>query len=65
MESSISFSFLKKICGKTRDEVDLLISGQEGHICDNCVQSAMDIVEQEVETKIPVSKPFNLNVKKT
>lgn len=51
-------------CGKTRDEVDLLISGQEGHICDNCVQSAMDIVEQEVETKIPVSKPFNLNVKK-
>lgn len=51
-------------CGKGRDEVDLLISGQEGHICDNCVQSAMDIVAQEVETKAPSTKPFNLNVKK-
>ena len=51
-------------CGKGRDEVDLLISGQEGHICDNCVESAMDIVAQEVETKAPSNKPFNLNVKK-
>ncbi|MFX9093360.1 ClpX C4-type zinc finger protein, partial [Acinetobacter baumannii] len=24
-------------CGRSRDEVKILIAGQEGHICENCV----------------------------
>lgn len=35
-------------CGRPRDEVKILIAGQESHICESCVESARDIVEQEL-----------------
>lgn len=35
-------------CGRSRDEVKILIAGQEGHICENCVGHAQEIIEQEV-----------------
>jgi len=38
-------------CGKNRDEVKILIAGQEGHICEACVDHAKEIVFQEVESK--------------
>lgn len=34
-------------CGRFRDEVDLLISGMDGFICDMCAQQAYDIVQEE------------------
>jgi len=35
-------------CGKNRDEVKILIAGQDGHICENCVEHAQEIVQQEI-----------------
>jgi ATP-dependent Clp protease ATP-binding subunit ClpX len=52
-------------CGRSRDEVKILIAGQEGHICENCVEHAREIIEQELivrDDKTPSS--FKLTVKK-
>ena len=35
-------------CGRNRDEVKILIAGQDGHICENCVEHAEEIIEQEL-----------------
>jgi ATP-dependent Clp protease ATP-binding subunit ClpX len=35
-------------CGKSKEDVHLLIEGRSGYICDNCVTQAQAIVEQEV-----------------
>ena len=36
-------------CGKSRDEVNVLIAGQQGeHICDNCVEHAQELIGQEM-----------------
>lgn len=52
-------------CGRSRDEVKILIAGQEGHICENCVEHAREIIEQELmvrDEKTPSS--FKLTTKK-
>ena len=52
-------------CGRNRDEVKILIAGQEGHICENCVEHAREIIEQELMTKDEKSpSAFKLTVKK-
>jgi ATP-dependent Clp protease ATP-binding subunit ClpX len=52
-------------CGRTRDEVKILIAGQEGHICENCVEHAREIIEQElVERDERRSSAFKLTIKK-
>lgn len=53
-------------CGRSRDEVKILIAGQEGHICENCVEHAQDIIEQEIVEKEEkqTSSQYKLNVKK-
>lgn len=53
-------------CGRSRDEVKILIAGQEGHICENCVEHAREIIDQELMVKSESSAPsqFKLNVKK-
>src|SRR6187431_645472 len=53
-------------CGRSRDEVKILIAGQEGHICENCVEHAREIIDQELMVKSESSSPsqFKLNVKK-
>ena len=38
-------------CGRKRNEVKLLIAGVDGHICDQCVEQAKDIVKEEVKSK--------------
>ena len=38
-------------CGRGRDEVKILIAGQEGHICENCVEHAQGIITQELGLK--------------
>ncbi|MFM2359249.1 MAG: ATP-dependent Clp protease ATP-binding subunit ClpX [Bacteroidota bacterium] len=35
-------------CGRSRDEVKILIAGQDGHICENCVEHAQEIIGQEL-----------------
>ncbi|HPH30403.1 MAG TPA: ATP-dependent Clp protease ATP-binding subunit ClpX [Chitinophagaceae bacterium] len=52
-------------CGRSRDEVKILIAGQEGHICENCVEHAREIIEQELTVKDDrSSSSFKLTVKK-
>ena len=52
-------------CGRNRDEVKILIAGQEGHICENCVEHAQEIILQELQLKSETSvSNFKLNVKK-
>jgi ATP-dependent Clp protease ATP-binding subunit ClpX len=46
-QSSLHCSF----CGRSRDEVKILIAGQEGHICENCVEHAQEIIAQELQVK--------------
>lgn len=58
-------------CGRNRDEVKILIAGQDGHICENCVEHAEEIIAQELgsgtETKaaatagkLTVRKPIEI-----
>jgi ATP-dependent Clp protease ATP-binding subunit ClpX len=52
-------------CGRNRDEVKILIAGQEGHICENCVEHAREIIEQELMVRDEkTSSSFKLTVKK-
>jgi ATP-dependent Clp protease ATP-binding subunit ClpX len=54
-------------CGRSRDEVKILIAGQEGHICENCVEHAREIIDQELnvrDDKTTGSSNFKLSVKK-
>lgn len=52
-------------CGRSRDEVKILIAGQEGHICENCVEHAREIIDQELITKDEKgASNFKLTVKK-
>src|SRR3954462_3462743 len=43
-ESKIRCSF----CNRSKDEVQILIAGADGHICENCVSNAQEIIEQEL-----------------
>ena len=56
-------------CGRSRDEVKILIAGQEGHICENCIEHAQEIIMQEIvpqenasvsNYKLSVKKPMEL-----
>ena len=38
-------------CGRNKDEVELLIAGMEGHICDRCIEQAHNIIEEELKSK--------------
>lgn len=54
-------------CGRSRDEVKILIAGQEGHICENCVEHAREIIDQELlirDDKGVSAAAFKLTVKK-
>ena len=54
-------------CGRSRDEVKILIAGQEGHICENCVEHAREIIEQELMIRNEsggASSQYKLTVKK-
>ncbi|HKO79626.1 MAG TPA: ATP-dependent Clp protease ATP-binding subunit ClpX [Chitinophagaceae bacterium] len=53
-------------CGRSRDEVKILIAGQEGHICENCIEHAREIIEQELMVKDDKNQAssFKLTIKK-
>lgn len=52
-------------CGKSRDEVKILIAGQEGHICENCVEHAQEIIVQELQKRHEVqTTQYRFNIRK-
>jgi ATP-dependent Clp protease ATP-binding subunit ClpX len=55
-------------CGRNREEVKILIAGQDGHICENCVEHAQEIISQElVSGNTPLEEApgnFRLTIKK-
>ncbi|MFY7880270.1 MAG: ATP-dependent Clp protease ATP-binding subunit ClpX [Lacibacter sp.] len=52
-------------CGRSRDEVKILIAGQDGHICENCVEHATEIIQQELQLRSDQNASgFKLTVKK-
>ena len=54
-------------CGRSRDEVKILIAGQDGHICENCVDHAQEIIAQEfapMPEKNAQASNYKLTVKK-
>lgn len=52
-------------CGKSRDEVKILIAGQEGHICENCVELAQEIIVQELQKRHEVqTTQYRFNIRK-
>jgi len=63
-EREISCSF----CGRKKSEVDILIAGITGHICNHCIDQAGSIVKEElsqrktsqVEASLTVQKPLDI-----
>jgi ATP-dependent Clp protease ATP-binding subunit ClpX len=54
-------------CGRSRDEVKILIAGQEGHICESCIEHAQEIITQEIapsQDNNSGSSNYKLSVKK-
>jgi ATP-dependent Clp protease ATP-binding subunit ClpX len=54
-------------CGRTRKDSNLLIAGISGHICDNCIEQAHSILEEEFKKKgsfdmkgMKLMKPFEI-----
>jgi ATP-dependent Clp protease ATP-binding subunit ClpX len=35
-------------CGRKKSEVELLLSGTEGHICNNCIEQGYELIQQEL-----------------
>ena len=51
-------------CGRSRAEVKILIAGQEGHICEHCIEHAHEVVNKEFHQKKEAGKPGTLKVQK-
>lgn len=56
-------------CGRPKKDVNLLIAGISGHICDSCIQQAYDIINEEIKAssafdigKLKVLKPMEIKV---
>lgn len=60
MDQEISCSF----CGRKKSEVNILIAGITGHICDNCVDQAESIVREELAEQSSAKIEFNLKLQK-
>lgn len=56
----ISCSF----CGRKKSEVDMMIAGITGHICNHCVEQATEIVKEELETHVQAQISSQLNLLK-
>ncbi len=42
-------------CGRSKKETNMLVAGLEGHICDNCIEQAYTIMNEELGSKSRVS----------
>ncbi len=45
-------------CNRTKKDVDILIAGVSGHICDGCVEQAYEIIKEEIRQK---NNDFNVH----
>ena len=50
-------------CGRAKEEVDVLIAGVTGHICDNCIEQADNILQEERKEE-PLTVDFQLKLPK-
>jgi len=64
MKMSKSPAIHCSFCGRNRDEVKILIAGQEGHICENCIEHAHEIIDKEFHKKKVDGKAGDLKVQK-
>ncbi|HFA51910.1 MAG TPA: ATP-dependent Clp protease ATP-binding subunit ClpX [Bacteroidetes bacterium] len=60
-------SYRCSFCGKDKSEALILIAGIEGHICEVCVEQAVEIIEEELynnkkEAPEPKPQPAELNL---
>ena len=51
-------------CGRKREEVKILIAGQEGHICEHCIEHAHEIIVKEFHQKKTDGKTGSFKVQK-
>jgi ATP-dependent Clp protease ATP-binding subunit ClpX len=51
-------------CGRSREEVKILIAGQDGHICEHCIEHAHEVVNKEFHQKKEAGKAGTLKVQK-
>lgn len=51
-------------CGRRKSEVNILIAGITGHICDNCITQANNIVKEELTQKASQKLESSLNLLK-
>jgi ATP-dependent Clp protease ATP-binding subunit ClpX len=51
-------------CGRKKTEVNVLIAGISGHICDNCISQAGNIVKEELAQQSNKSLKYNLKLSK-
>ena len=42
-------------CGRSKKETNMLVAGLEGHICDNCIEQAYTIMNEEMGSKSKIS----------
>ena len=49
-------------CGRSKEETNILIAGIEGHICENCIAQAQQIMDEELYQQ---NKKFFFNLPKT
>lgn len=47
-------------CGRDKSEVNILVAGMTGHICDMCIDQATHILEEEVGHQSPAVPDLNL-----
>ena len=51
-------------CGRDQQDINVMVSGLDGHICDHCVEQAHQVVKQELKAKGGKSAYFTLNLLK-
>jgi ATP-dependent Clp protease ATP-binding subunit ClpX len=49
-------------CGRPKQEVNMLIAGITGHICDSCVAQAETMVSEELKAHAPAATGFKLRL---
>jgi len=49
-------------CGRDQQDINVMVSGLDGHICDHCVEQAHLVVKQELKAKGGKSAHFVLNL---
>lgn len=59
-KNEVSCSF----CGRKKSNTEILIAGQDAHICDNCIEQAYGIVMEELTLAKDSSQLSNIELKK-